>query len=77
MQSDKPGQTARYAVKQTTYIWARSRNEAARLVRRNQLNPDQPHGYSDFLVLDMIETPDAFIEDDTTRSAICILDSSL
>ena len=66
----------RYAVKQTIYIWAESRNQAARMVRRLQLMPKGEHEYSDFAVVDMIERPDAFYED-TVNYAICIFDKDV
>lgn len=68
----------RYAVTQTTFVWAESRAQAARIARRNQLRPKVGREYSDFRVCDMEERPDgAFTYDPGWAYGICIFDKDV
>jgi hypothetical protein len=67
----------RYAVKQTTYIWAESRNQAARMVRRLQLRPKAKPEYTDFAVYDMVETPECWVIVSSPAYGICIFDEDV
>jgi hypothetical protein len=66
----------RYAVTQTVFIWAESRNQAARMVRLLQLQPKERPAYTDFSVADIIDTPDGSRED-SLRYGICIFDEDV